>query len=119
MTNMVLGSYSFDLDPARVTGLDHGGLVREKPTARAETLTSSVLFVWPPVTAGAEIVLEWERMDAAMWEQLQAMAESSEAYAFDPQIGGATFEVVVTGLTAAGRDPNGMSRVRMTINVRS
>jgi hypothetical protein len=115
---MILGNYTFDLDPARIMGLDANSLVREKAVAAEDTLTSSVLFVWPPVTAGSEIVLEWERMDTAMWDELQAMAESTGTYTFDPQIGGTTFTVAVTRLEAAGRDPEGMSRVRLTLNVR-
>ena len=116
---MILGSYTFALDPTRVLGLDANSLLKEKATARLETLTSSVLFQWPPVVAGTEIVLEWERVDTAMWEQLQAMAEATAVVTFDPQIGGTTFQVAVVGLEAQGRDPAGMRRVRATLNVRS
>jgi len=119
MSNMVLDEYEFALDPARVTGLDADSLLKPKTTATADTLTSQVLFQWAGLTAGREIVLEWERMDSAMWEQLQAMAEDTDTVAFDPQIGGTTFTVAVVALEAQGRDPNGMTRVRMTLNVRS
>ena len=118
MANMTLGSYTFALDPARVTGLDADSLLKPKMTAALDTLTSQVLFQWAGLTVGQEIVLEWERMGNAMWEYLQAMAESTSTYTLDPQIGGPTFTVAVTGLQAAGRDPGGMSRVRLTLNVR-
>ena len=117
--SMILGSYTFALDPARVTGLDADSLLKPKVMATADTLTSQVLFQWAGTTAGREITLEWERMEAAMWEQLQAMAESVSTYTFNPQIGGTTFTVAVVGLEAQGRDPGGMTRVRLMLNVRS
>jgi len=119
MANMVLGSYTFELDPARVTGLDADSLLKSKVTAALDTLTAQVLFQWAGVAAGQEIVLEWERMDTAMWEELQAMAEAVNTYTFDPQIGGPNFTVAVIFLEAQGRDPGGMSRVRLTLNVRA
>jgi hypothetical protein len=115
---MVLGSYTFALDPARVTGLDADSLLKSKVTATADTLTSHILWQWVGITAGQEIVLEWERMDTAMWESLQTMAESVSTYSFNPQIGGTTFTVAVISLEAQGRDPAGMTRVRLTLNVR-
>lgn len=119
MANMILNSYTFDIDPAQVTGLDADSLLKPKAVATAETLTSQVLFQWAGLTAGQEIVLEWERMDTAMWEQLQTLAESTSTYTFNPQIGGMTFTVAVIALEAQGRDPAGMSRVRLTLNVRN
>jgi len=116
---MTLGSYTFVLDPARVSGLDTDSLLKPKVTATADTLTSQVLFQWAGSTTGQEITLEWERMDSAMWGQLQALAESTSAYTFNPQIGGATFNVVAVRLEAQGRDPGGMKQVRLTLNVRS
>jgi len=116
---MVLGSYTFPLDPARVAGLDADSLVKAKDAATADTLTSSILFQWSPVTAGVEVVLEWERMNAAMWNELQAMVEGTGEVAFNPQIGGTTFQVVPIKLEAQGRDVSGMRRVRLTLNVRS
>lgn len=116
---MVLGSYTFDIDPARVTGLDADSLIKAKETAVAGTLTSSILFQWSPVTAGAEVVLEWERMDTAMWNQLQSMVEATSEVTFNPDIGGTTFQVIPVKLEAQGRDPAGMSRVRLTLNARS
>jgi hypothetical protein len=115
---MILGSYTFALNPAQVTGLDANSLLKPKVTATADTLTSQILFQWAGVTAGQEIVLEWERMDTAMWESLQTMAESVSTYSFNPQIGGTTFTVAVISLEAQGRDPAGMTRVRLTLNVR-
>lgn len=119
MANMELGNYTFDLDPAQVGGLDADSLLKPKMVTTADTLTSQVLFQWAGVAAGQEIVLEWERMDTAMWEQLQALAEATSTYAFNPQIGGTTFTVAVVALEAQGRDPAGMSRVTLTMNVRS
>jgi len=119
MPNMILGSYTFDLDPARVSGLDADSLLKPKVVATADTLTSQVLFQWAGVTVGQEIVLEWERMDSAMWESLQTMAESTSTYSFNPQIGGSTFTVAVVALEAQGRDAGGMSRVRLALNVRA
>ncbi len=115
---MILGSYTFPLDPARVTGLDANSLLKPKVTAEAVTLTSHILWQWVGSAAGQEIVLEWERMDSAMWEQLQTMAESTSTYTLNPQIGGATFTVTVVTLEAQGRDPAGMKGVRLTMNVR-
>lgn len=117
-TNMSLGGYTFALDPARVTGLDANSLLKPKVVATADTLTSQVLFQWAGVTVGQEIALEWERMDTEMWDALQAMAEATSTYSFNPQIGGSTFTVAVVALEAAGRDPAGMTRVRLTLNVR-
>ena len=117
--SMILGSYTFALDPARVTGLDADSLLPRKALAAADTLTSQVLFQWAPVVVGTEIVLEWERMDSAMWEELQTMAESTDTYDFDPDIGETTFTVAVVKVEAAGRDPAGMTRVRLVLNVRS
>jgi hypothetical protein len=119
MANMILNNYTFALDPARVTGLDADSLFKPKVTATADTLTSQILFQWVGVTAGQEIVLEWERMDTAMWDALQTMAESVSTYALNPQIGGTTFTVAVIKLEAQGRDPAGMRGVRLTVNVRS
>jgi hypothetical protein len=116
---MVLGSYTFALDPARVTGLDANSLLKPKLTAEAVTLTSHILWQWAGMTAGQEITLEWERMDTAMWEALQTMAESTSTYSFNPQIGGTTFTVAVLSLEAQGRDPSGMTRVRLTMSVRA
>ena len=118
MANMILGSYTFDLDPAKVTGMDAADIMAPKATAESLTLTSHVLFQWAGTIVGQEIVLEWERMDSAMWEQLQTMAESTSSYEFDPQIGATTWDVIVTALEAQGRDPAGMSRVRLTLSVR-
>ena len=119
MANMILGSYTFALDPARVSGLDADSLLKPKVAATADTLTSHILWQWVGITAGQEIILEWERMDTAMWEQLQTMAESVTTYALNPQIGGTTFTVAVISLEAQGRDPAGMTRVRLTLNVRA
>ena len=119
MANMELGNYTFDLDPAQVGGLDADSLLKPKVVTTAETLTSQVLFQWVGLTVGQEIILEWERMDTAMWEQLQALAEATGTYAFNPQIGGTTFTVAVIKLEAQSRDPAGMQRVRLTLNVRS
>jgi len=118
MANMILGEYSFEIDPSQVMGLDADSLLTPKAVATADTLTSQVIFVWPAVVAGAEVVLEWERMDDAMWEQLQTMAESTSTYEFNPQVGATTWDVMVMSLTAQGRDPNGMSRVQLTLNIR-
>lgn len=116
---MVLGSYTFDLDPAQVSGLDANSLLKPKVTATADTLTSNILWQWAGVTAGQEIVFEWERMDTAMWDSLQTMAESTSTYTLNPDIGGGTFTVAVISLEAQGRDPAGMRGVRLTLIVRS
>jgi hypothetical protein len=119
MANMILNSYTFALDPARVTGLDANSLLKPKVAASADTLTSHILWQWVGMAVGQEIILEWERMDTAMWEQLQAMAESVSTYTLNPQIGGTTFTVAVLALTAQGRDPAGMTQVRLTLSVRA
>jgi hypothetical protein len=119
MSNMILGSYTFALDPARVTGLDADSLLKPKITAEAMTLTSHILWQWAGVTAGQQIVLEWERIDTAFWEQLQTCAESLSTYTLNPDIGGTTFTVAVISLEAQGRDPAGMRGVRLTMSVRS
>jgi len=119
MPNMTLSGYEFDLDPAVVKGLDADSLLREKATATADTLTSSILFQWSSVAAGVEVVLEWQRMDAAVWNELQAMVENVSEVTFNPQIGETTFEVVPVRLEAQGRDSSGMKQVRLTLNVRS
>jgi hypothetical protein len=116
---MILGSYTFALDPARVTGLDANSLLKRKVSASADTLTGNILWQWAVVTAGQEIVCEWERMDTAMWDSLQAMAEVVTTYTLNPDIGGTTFTVAVVGLEAQGRDPAGMRGVRLTLMVRS
>ena len=122
MSGWYLGILSIDADcePTVTTGLDHDGLVREKPTARLDTLTSSVLFSWPAVTAGHEIALEWPEMlmPWAMWDDLVTMREAETVYTLTPNVGGPTYQVMLTGLEGR-QHAGGMLNVRLTLNVRS
>jgi hypothetical protein len=119
MANMTLSGYSFLLDPERVSGLDADSLVREKSYAEELTLTGSVLWQWETCAAGNQIVLEWEHVKLAQWNELQRMVNDTTLVTFNPQIGGTTFTVAPLRLEAERRTPTGMQNVRLTMSVRS
>jgi hypothetical protein len=92
MSNMVLGAYTFAVQPADIPGL----MDPDKAAAHVKTYGPSVqYFEWgTPSMLGKVISLVWDKMPTSMYNQLRTLYEAVGPYTWNPQkTDGHTFTV--------------------------
>ena len=97
MANMVLGAYTFDLNPAKVSGL----IQSEKASAVKKTYTDIAYFSWPSTVKGRQVSLRWEYIPTAQFTSIHTLYASGDTLVFDPQDGSSkTYNVEVLNFEA-------------------
>jgi len=91
---MVLGTYTFAVDPSTMTP------VRAKVHNSFKLTYDSVsYFSWGPAIEGLEVLLEWNYCPTTQWTQLDTIYQADAAVVFDPQDGSSkTYNVRVKEL---------------------
>lgn len=91
-TMMILGSYTFTLNPEKCDMP-----VAEKRAASVKTLGGMGYFSWGTLLPGTEITLEWTYMPVAMFTELETLNEADAQIVFNPG-SGTTYNVEIIDL---------------------
>ena len=82
MDAMTLGSYTFWRNPDQFT------IPRQQKYASViPTYGGVAYFSWGLFLAGQKVLLEWDVMTKAMWDELQTILENDTGVVWDPQTG--------------------------------
>lgn len=92
MNKIVLGSFTFTENPQRMDLFES-----KKDIATVRTYDSTAVFQWTPTIAGHDVVMEWDNMSSAMYDELRTLYLSDLTIVVDPDNGN-TYNVVVKNL---------------------
>lgn len=76
---MRLGPYDFEWNPTQYTIPEEG-----KSYSVVQTYESVAFFSWSTTIVGKEILLEWDRMKEAQWDELQTLLETDQQQLWTP-----------------------------------
>jgi hypothetical protein len=112
-----LGGITFTFNPDR-----QSIPARKKSVSAVQTYTSNAVFQWTAVWPGSIIILEWEFMPAAQYDDLVDVYLSIDPVTFNPDTGGSTYQVVITDMTGeyfevAATDLTYRKNVKLTLMV--
>jgi hypothetical protein len=108
MGNMILGTYTFESNPADLDEI----VGPKKSCASVPTYSGVAFFSWGSLVAGVEVELTWDYMSCEQYDDLDALYQADAAVVWDPQDGqspAVTYNVEITDLTGRyfiGLDPN-------------
>ncbi|MFA5423034.1 MAG: hypothetical protein WC374_04185 [Phycisphaerae bacterium] len=89
MSNMVLGGYTFAVQPSKMTLIE-----KDRSVAHVQTYSSVAFFSWGVDYDGKTIELFWASMPTSQYASLRAIYEADAQVVFDPQDGSSkTFNV--------------------------
>lgn len=92
---MSLGSYTFAVNPADLTGM----FTKERDSAHVKTYASVAFFSWGVSIIGKVITLEWEYMPRTMFDSLQGLVEADDTLIFNPDLESSkTYNVEIVSL---------------------
>lgn len=92
---MSLGSYTFAVNPAELTGM----FKKERCSAHVQTYASVAFFSWGVSVIGKVITLEWEYMPRTMFDSLQGLVEADETLILNPDLESSkTYNVEIVSL---------------------
>lgn len=99
MSNMILGEYTFELNPTEITVL-----MPDKIAHVVKTFTSFGYFSWGCSILGKEIELKWDLMPSSQFTQLRGLYTAEANMLFNPQdSSGLTFNTEMLSLTGEYR----------------
>lgn len=95
MSNMILGSYTFDKNPMRVSGVINPDVIKSV----VRTIGDVAVFSWGAQIPGRTIILNWDYVSTEQFAELSSIYQADESVEFDPQDGeGKTYNVEVMNL---------------------
>lgn len=92
-TKQTLGGYTFSWNPDKFTPP-----IADKTIAVCDTWDSVEILDWGNSIVGKEILLEWVFMEVAQFNQLNTLYQGQASVVWNPQTGGATFNVYIVDL---------------------
>lgn len=98
MAKMTLGAYTFQFNPHQFTDPK-----KKKSFSIVETYSGAAYYSWGTFIAGQRIVLEWDSMPEAMWDELQTLLEADAVVVWNPTVDGAETQYNVEVLKVEGK----------------
>lgn len=93
---MSLGSYTFAVNPADLTGM----FTKERKSSHVQTYSSVAFFSWGASVIGKVITLEWDYMPRTMFDSLQAVVDADYMVILNPDLeSGKTYNVEIINLS--------------------